>query len=108
VTVSKDLVGASAVPLVLSILRREPSYGYAIAREVRERSNGVLEWSEGMLYPVLHRMEREGWIAASVEKVEGGRPRRYYRLTRSGLKELDRQRRQWTDVHAVLVACWGE
>ena len=106
--VSKDLVGASATPLVLSILARAPSYGYALVKEVRDRSRGQLEWSEGMLYPVLHRLERDGWITARVERTDGGRPRRYYRLTRSGHRELARQREQWTAVNDVLRAGWEE
>jgi DNA-binding PadR family transcriptional regulator len=105
-SVSKDLVAASATPLVLAILRRGPSYGYAIIKEVRALSGGALEWTDGMLYPVLHRLERDGLIEAYDAVSETGRARRYYRIRRTGLKELEQRRRDWLTVHAALVAAW--
>ena len=69
----KDLVAASAAPLVLGILARGESYGYAILARVRELSGGQLEWKDGMLYPVLHRLEQHGWVVASVR--DSGRRR---------------------------------
>ena len=56
---SKDLVAASSTPIVLAILARGESYGYEILQEVRAVSGGELEWTDGMLYPLLHRLERE-------------------------------------------------
>jgi DNA-binding PadR family transcriptional regulator len=103
--VSKDLVAASAAPLVLSILRRGPNYGYAITKRVHEVSGGRMTWSDGMLYPVLHRLESKGFVEA-FEKVEGGRTRRYYRLTRAGIAELEQQREQWSIVNGALGALW--
>src|SRR5678816_2662816 len=76
--ISKDLVAASATPLLLAILHKGPSYGYAIIQEVRELSGGELEWSEGMLYPVLHRLEEHGLIESYEERGDTGRKRRYY------------------------------
>ncbi len=61
---SKDLVAASATPLVLAILAEGDSYGYAIIKRVAELSGGHLQWTDGMLYPVLHRLERQGHVAA--------------------------------------------
>ena len=58
--IGKDLVAASATPLVLSILSEGESYGYAIIKRVDELSGGELQWTDGMLYPVLHRLERNG------------------------------------------------
>jgi PadR family transcriptional regulator PadR len=100
---SKDLVAASARPLVLSILARGDSYGYAIIQEVRKLSGGKLEWTEGMLYPVLHRLEREGLVASRWDAAESGRKRKYYRLKNSGAKALAKDRRQWNAVQAVLA-----
>ena len=60
----KDLVAASATPLVLAILVEGDSYGYAIIKRVAEMSGGHLQWTDGMLYPVLHRLERQGYVAA--------------------------------------------
>ena len=61
----KDLVAASATPLILGILSEGESYGYAIIKRVAELSGGELQWTDGMLYPVLHRLERNGWVEAS-------------------------------------------
>ena len=73
--VSKDLVAASATPLVLAILAEGDSYGYAIIRRVAELSVGRLQWTDGMLYPVLHRLERQGYVAAKWSSSENGRKR---------------------------------
>ena len=72
---SKDLVAASSTPFVLSILAEGDSYGYAILRRVRELSGGEIEWTDGMLYPALHRLERLGHIEARWEVAETGRQR---------------------------------
>jgi PadR family transcriptional regulator PadR len=104
--IGKDLVAASATPLVLSILRKGPSYGYAIIQDVRSLSGGELEWSEGMLYPVLHRMEDNGLIESYEEVAETGRKRRYYRLLPEGRRTLVAQQREWMVVHGALSKAW--
>ena len=81
---SKDLVAASATPLVLAILAEGDSYGYAIIKRVAELSGGHLQWTDGMLYPVLHRLERQGWVSAKWSESENGRKRKYYRITKEG------------------------
>jgi PadR family transcriptional regulator, regulatory protein PadR len=100
--VGKDLVAASATPLILAILSEGQSYGYAILKRVAELSGGELQWTDGMLYPVLHRLERNGLVKAVWGKSESGRQRRYYRLTDSGEEELASQRRQWQMVDSTL------
>lgn len=105
--VGKDLVAASAAPLVLAILRGAPSYGYAILQEVRALSGGALEWSEGMLYPVLHRLEQQGLIESYQERGDNGRLRKYYRLRPEGRKALAEERKQWDAVHATLARAWS-
>lgn len=105
--IPKDLVAASATPLVLAILAEEESYGYAIIRRVGELSGGRIAWTDGMLYPVLHRLERQGHVAASWRASETGRKRKYYRLTKSGLGELAEQRQQWQAVDATLREIWS-
>ncbi len=67
--IGKDLVAASATPLVLSILSEGESYGYAIIKRVDELSGGELQWTDGMLYPVLHRLERNGYVEVFVGQV---------------------------------------
>ena len=101
-SIGKDLVGASATPLVLAILSEGESYGYAIIKRVEELSRGELQWTDGMLYPVLHRLERAGYVEASWGESEAGRRRKYYRLTDRGTAELTEQRRQWRVVNDTL------
>ena len=104
--ISKDLVAASAAPLVLAILAEEESYGYAIRKRVGELSGGELEWTDGMLYPVLHRLERNGYVEARWGSSRAGRRRKYYRLTKLGAAELERQRLQWRVVDETLRGVW--
>ena len=104
--ISKDMVAASAKPLVLSILDRGESYGYAILQQVRVLSDGDIEWTDGMLYPVLHRLERQGLIEAEWRTPEQGRRRKYYSLTEAGRRALASERRQWMSVHATLLRLW--
>jgi PadR family transcriptional regulator len=104
--IAKDLVAASATGMLLAILQRGASYGYAIIQEVRALSGGELEWSEGMLYPVLHRLEEQGLIESYEDVGETGRKRRYYRLRAEGRRALAEERRQWDVVHAALTKAW--
>ena len=103
---SKDLVAASASPLVLAILAEGDSYGYAIIKRVAELSGGHLQWTDGMLYPVLHRLERQGHVAAKWSASENGRRRKYYRITREGRAQLAAQREQWRAVDGTLRGIW--
>ncbi|SDE37888.1 PadR family transcriptional regulator [Glycomyces harbinensis] len=104
--IAKDLVAASSTPLVLGILAEEESYGYAILKEISERSGGRLEWTEGLLYPLLHRLERTGYIESTWRTPEGGRRRKYYAITDEGRRELAEQRRQWAAVSEALQDIW--
>ncbi len=102
----KDLVAASATPLVLAILAEGDSYGYAIIRRVAELSGGQLQWTDGMLYPVLHRLERHGLVAAKWGESESGRRRKYYRITKEGRAQLAIHRQQWQAVDDTLRGVW--
>lgn len=106
--ISKDLVAASAGPLVLSILSEGESYGYAIIKRVRELSGGEMQWSDGMLYPVLHRLESQKLIRSRWYNMKTGRKRKYYRLTKKGVKALQGSRSQWMLVHSTLSKLWEE
>ncbi len=105
--INKDLIAASSTPLVLSILAESDSYGYAILKRVRELSGGQMEWTDGMLYPVLHRLERLGHVEARWEAAETGRKRKYYQITPGGRAQLADERRQWQAVSATLHGLWG-
>lgn len=104
--INKDLIAASSTPLVLAILAEGDSYGYAILKRVRELSGGHLAWTDGMLYPVLHRLERLGFIEARWETADSGRRRKYYRLTSRGRTQLAEERKQWQAVDATLRGIW--
>ncbi|MBK8164844.1 MAG: helix-turn-helix transcriptional regulator [bacterium] len=105
--ISKDLMAASSTPIVLAILAEGDSYGYAIIKRVLELSEGRIEWSDGMLYPVLHRLERLGHIEARWEVAESGRRRKYYRITSGGRAQLAEERKQWQAVDAALRGIWS-
>jgi PadR family transcriptional regulator, regulatory protein PadR len=104
--ISKVLVAASTKPIILSILVRGEDYGYQIIQRVKEISGGTLEWSDNMLYPVLHRLENDGFIVSRWVISEGGRLRKYYRLTETGRNEFAVERAQWMDVHNALSRLW--
>jgi DNA-binding PadR family transcriptional regulator len=103
---SKDLVAASATPLILSILSRGESYGYAIIKEVHRLSQGQMNWTDGMLYPVLHRLEKQQLIESENRRAENGRLRKYYRIKESGHTALAEYKQQWTAVHETLKQVW--
>ena len=102
----KDLVAASATPLVLAILAEGDSYGYAIIKRVAELSGGHLKWTDGMLYPVLHRLERQELVSTKWGTSESGRKRKYYRITKAGRQQLAAQRQQWRVVDETLHRVW--
>lgn len=104
--VEKALVAASAKPIVLSLLMGGEDYGYRIIQRVKALSGGELKWSNKMLYPVLHRMEKDGLLASRWRISEEGRLRRYYAITEKGREELDGERRQWRSVAGALAELW--
>lgn len=105
---SKDLTAASATPLILAILKERDSYGYAIIKRVKEMSENELVWTEGMLYPVLHRLEEQLFIESYWQKSEAGRQRKYYRINERGLEELEVQKKQWEIVVSALAKTWTD
>lgn len=105
---SKDLVAASAIPLILSILQRGDSYGYSIIQQVRELSGGEMEWADGMLYPILHRLETRRLVESYWGAADNGRKRKYYRLHRNGREELAALRAHWDKLHAMLHHFQGD
>jgi DNA-binding PadR family transcriptional regulator len=104
--ISKALIAASTKPLILSILLDGETYGYRIIKQMKALSGGRLEWSFGMLYPVLHRLEKDGLIASSWKSSDKERPRKYYRLTDAGRRELEREKSQWQAVNGIFSRLW--
>ena len=107
-TLNRELVAASTTPLVLALLDRGDLYGYALIKEIRDLSGSRINWSDGMLYPVLRRLENQKLISSYWNKAETGRKRRYYRIEKNGREELGRWREQWRLVGGVLDRLWPE
>lgn len=105
--ISKNLTAASTKPIILGILKQGKSYGYLIIKEIKELSGGGMEWSDGMLYPVLHRLEKEKLVRSEWVMEDGSRPRKYYRITEKGKTELMAEKEQWNQVNRVLNQIWG-
>lgn len=104
--ISKDLIAASATPLILSILSGGESYGYALIKQVRDLSAGEMQWTDGMLYPVLHRLEKQGLVESETRPSEQGRTRKYYRIKHQGTHALNVYKAQWQTVYSTLQKVW--
>jgi PadR family transcriptional regulator PadR len=102
--ISRALTGASTKPIILAILKRGESYGYEIIQRVKDLTGGELDWSEPMLYPFLKRLKRDGLVKSQWRLSDKGPLRKYYRLTKLGLAELEREKSQWMKVHSALTA----
>lgn len=102
----KDLIAATSIPLLLTILQQGESYGYEIIKMLKEKSGGKLEFAEGTLYPILKKMEEKGWLAAVWKKAENERERKYYHLTAKGRKQLVLEKENWTSVNLILQNLW--
>lgn len=101
-TLPRDLIAASSTPMVLSILNQGESYGYEIIQKVKSLSDSQMLWADGMLYPILHRLEKKGFIESFGGVADTGRKRKYYRLKAAGLTELSEQRENWRKVSSIL------
>lgn len=88
--------------LILSVLEKGPSHGYKIAQDIKRLSDDVLDFKEGTLYPALHSQENKDYIR-STTKIENGRKRRYYRLTRKGRIALGNERQEWKDQSTAIT-----
>jgi transcriptional regulator len=93
--------------LILEAVEHQPDHGYAIAQRIKERSSGILDFREGTLYPALHKLESEGAVE-SYESAEKGRPRRYYRITRTGRAELAKGRSEWNRISRAVTMILSE
>ena|SRR5579859_863916 len=93
--------------LILEALLHEPSHGYRIAQRIKERSQGVLDFKEGTLYPALHKLENDG-LVESHEDIEKGRARRYYRITKGGRAALTKDRAEWRALSKAVTMILGE
>ncbi|WP_416865069.1 MAG: PadR family transcriptional regulator [Imperialibacter sp.] len=104
---SKSLIAASSKPLILGILQQGPNYGYDIIQQVKTLSGGQLEWADGMLYPVLHRLEKEGLVTSQWNQSDNGRHRKYYAITELGKAAIHQEQEHWLAMHHVLQKLWS-
>lgn len=105
--ISKNLTAASTKPIILGILKQGNSYGYLIIKKIKELSEGRMLYSDGMLYPVLHRLEKEKLIKSFWKMEKDAKPRKYYEITEKGKKALAVEQEQWSQVNAVMQAIWN-
>jgi transcriptional regulator len=86
----------------MKILVLEPQHGWAISQRLKQISGEVLQVSDGSLYPALHKLEQEGWIKAVWKPTENNRRAKFYELTRSGRKELERETANWQRLSTAI------
>ena len=104
---SKELIGASSIPIILSILSKNESYGYEIIQNVKEISNGKIEYGDGTIYPVLHKLEKTELIESYWKIADSGRKRKYYKISTKGKKELQTEKANWTIINQILSKLWN-
>ena len=103
----KDIIAATTIPIVLSVLQEREYYGYELIKKVHVLSSGQLEWSEAMLYPVLHRLQRDGHLSSRWIVLENGRKRKYYGITPSGQALLHEKKTDWTAMISLFNHLWN-
>jgi len=105
---SGELVQGTLPLLILRTLASGPNHGFAIARRIQQVSREVLRVEEGSLYPALHRLEVQGWIASEWRVTENNRTAKYYRLTRAGRTQLEREATRWNAIAEAIAAVLRE
>jgi transcriptional regulator len=105
---SGELVQGTLPLLILRTLTSGPNHGFAIARRIQQLSKEVLRVEEGSLYPALHRLEVQGWIASDWRVTENNRTAKYYRLTRTGRTQLEREATRWNAIAEAIATVLRE
>jgi DNA-binding PadR family transcriptional regulator len=98
----RDWLLGNIEPLLLYLIFGQPMYGYQIIRELETRSQGYFKFKEGTLYPVLHRLEKEGLVGGEWRTLDSGRQRKYYRITKKGRSAMVEIRSQWREFLAAV------
>lgn len=97
-----DLLQGTLDLLILKAIDREPLHGWGVAKRIQLLSDEVLSVQQGSLYPALHRLEQQGWIAAEWKESELGRPAKFYALTREGRRQLERELQSWSRLSLAV------
>lgn len=92
---------------ILSLLAEQPLYGFEIAKQIGERTDGALKFTLASLYPLLYEMEKRGWVEGRWQSNQAGRDRRYYHLTPAGRKQLAPLRQEWRAFFQALDSLAG-
>ncbi len=106
-SVSKELIGAFAIPVILSILRNGDTYGYEVMQKVKRMTNNEIKWKEASIYPVLKNMENKGMIKSYWKVQSNERPRKYYTILPYGLKQLEHSKGEVEMVYSLLDQLWN-
>jgi len=104
---NKELVGASTGVLILGVLSRGPTYGYDLVRQINDQAQGAFTWQEGTVYPVLHKLEKQGLISSRWREADTGRKRKYYQLTAAGRASLEDGTKQWQFFNDMICRLAG-
>ena len=98
-----DLLQGTLDLLVLKVLALGPLHGYGISQRIRQISKEMLQVPQGSLYPALHRLERKGWLLASWDETETGRPAKFYKLSAQGRKQLAQEEENWQRLTSAIT-----
>ena len=98
-----DLLQGTLDMLILKTLALGPRHGWGISQRIQQISDEVLQVNQGSLYPALHRLEQQGWLSSSWGASENNRQAKFYRLTRAGRRQLERETREWTRLSAAVA-----
>ena len=101
-SISKELIGASAAPIILSVLKNGDNYGYEIVLKVKELTNNEIKWKEASIYPVLKKLESRGLIKSYWKVQDNERPRKYYTILPEGKKQFEHNMHEWELVHSLF------
>ena len=104
--ISKDLLAATSIPLILSILIEDETYGYELIKKIKERSSGKLAFAEGTIYPVLKKLEEKKLISSKWKLGKTDKQRKYYRITSAGKKQLQVEKNNWFIIHNIFEQLW--
>jgi len=97
-----DLLQGTLDLLILKTLALEPMHGWGISQRIQQISRNVLQVNQGSLYPALHRLEQQGWIACEWGTSENNRRAKFYRLTPAGRRQLEAETESWERMSAAI------
>ncbi len=106
-SISKELIGASAIPIILSILKNGDNYGYEIVLKVKQLTNNEIKWKEASIYPVLKKLESKGYIKSYWKVQNNERPRKYYTILAEGKKQFEHNMHEWELINSLFGKLWN-